>query len=240
MNAVKNKEDITRYGFGFDAQWGDSDRRHLAAGWLQMCQESSRTLSSRLGIPLIYGVDAVHGHNNVEGRWSSRTTSARGHAQCGLVRKAARSRARGGRPGHTGRSHRALRRAESALGARTRVIRNPEVCGMLARQRLRGCSGNCREVAALAGAKHYAGDGGTRDGIDQGDTVCDETTFRRLHVCSMVRRFSRFGNDHGVLQQLERAETARAQRLLTEVSREFGSQDRGHATGRRSISFSQL
>ena len=35
-----------------------------------------RALASRLGIPLIYGVDAVHGHNNVVRRdRSSRTTS---------------------------------------------------------------------------------------------------------------------------------------------------------------------
>jgi len=60
---------------------------------------------------------------------------------------------------------------------------SPEVCGMLGMAAVEGLQ---RKLPGgwrlLAGAKHYAGDGGTRDGIDQGDTVCDETTFRRLHV----------------------------------------------------------
>ncbi|CAI0431299.1 unnamed protein product [Linum tenue] len=34
--------------------------------WIKMVNEYQRgSMSTRLGIPLIYGIDAVHGHNNV-------------------------------------------------------------------------------------------------------------------------------------------------------------------------------
>jgi beta-glucosidase-like glycosyl hydrolase len=37
-----------------------------AADWVNMVNEFQKAcLSTRLGIPMIYGIDAVHGHNNV-------------------------------------------------------------------------------------------------------------------------------------------------------------------------------
>lgn len=36
-----------------------------AADWVNMINDFQRgSLASRLGIPMIYGIDAVHGHNN--------------------------------------------------------------------------------------------------------------------------------------------------------------------------------
>lgn len=36
--------------------------------WVNMVNEIQKaSLSTRLGIPMIYGIDAVHGHNNVYG-----------------------------------------------------------------------------------------------------------------------------------------------------------------------------
>jgi beta-glucosidase-like glycosyl hydrolase len=36
------------------------------AEWVKMVNEIQRgAMSSRLGIPMLYGIDAVHGHNNV-------------------------------------------------------------------------------------------------------------------------------------------------------------------------------
>ena len=38
------------------------------ATWVNMVNEIQKaSLSTRLGIPMIYGIDAVHGHNNVYG-----------------------------------------------------------------------------------------------------------------------------------------------------------------------------
>ena len=37
-----------------------------AADWVNMVNDFQKgSLSTRLGIPMIYGIDAVHGHNNV-------------------------------------------------------------------------------------------------------------------------------------------------------------------------------
>lgn len=39
-----------------------------AETWMNMITEMQKSaLSTRLGIPIIYGIDAVHGHNNVYG-----------------------------------------------------------------------------------------------------------------------------------------------------------------------------
>lgn len=39
-----------------------------AATWVDMVNDYQKgSLSTRLGIPMIYGIDAVHGHNNVYG-----------------------------------------------------------------------------------------------------------------------------------------------------------------------------
>jgi beta-glucosidase len=69
MNALKDKADIQKYGFGSMLSGGDSDPADITAkGWLKACEEyQAWALKSRLKIPLIYGIDAVHGRNNVNG-----------------------------------------------------------------------------------------------------------------------------------------------------------------------------
>ena len=62
-------QDIADYGIGSLLSGGGShpDTNHFQA-WTDLYDEYQRVaLSSRLGIPLIYGIDAVHGHNNVHG-----------------------------------------------------------------------------------------------------------------------------------------------------------------------------
>ncbi len=62
-------QDIAYYGIGSLLSGGGShpDTNHFEA-WTDLYDEYQRVaLSSRLGIPLIYGIDAVHGHNNVHG-----------------------------------------------------------------------------------------------------------------------------------------------------------------------------
>lgn len=62
-------QDIADYGIGSLLSGGGShpDTNHFEA-WADLYDEYQKVaLSSRLGIPLIYGIDAVHGHNNVYG-----------------------------------------------------------------------------------------------------------------------------------------------------------------------------
>ena len=61
--------DLADYGIGSLLSGGGSnpDTNHFE-GWADMYDQYQKVaLTSRLGIPLIYGVDAVHGHNNVLG-----------------------------------------------------------------------------------------------------------------------------------------------------------------------------
>ncbi len=61
--------DVTAYFIGsILSGGGGSPRVNSAEAWLEMVQEfQTASTETRLGIPLIYGVDAVHGHNNVMG-----------------------------------------------------------------------------------------------------------------------------------------------------------------------------
>ena len=69
MGAMKDKAHLTKYGFGSMLSGGGSDpANNLPQTWLDAVREyQALTLKSRLKIPLIYGVDAVHGHNNIDG-----------------------------------------------------------------------------------------------------------------------------------------------------------------------------
>ena len=62
-------EDITKLGIGSLLSGGGGvPEPNTAAAWRKMIGEfQQKALASRLGIPLLYGVDAVHGHNNVHG-----------------------------------------------------------------------------------------------------------------------------------------------------------------------------
>ena len=69
LKAVKDKADVAKYALGSILSGGDSDPDDITAqGWAKTHDElQSWALKSRLKIPIIYGIDAVHGHNNVDG-----------------------------------------------------------------------------------------------------------------------------------------------------------------------------
>ena len=46
--------------------WNTPRINASAEDWVNMVNEYQKSaLSTRLGIPIIYGIDAIHGHNNV-------------------------------------------------------------------------------------------------------------------------------------------------------------------------------
>lgn len=61
-------EQVREYGIGSVLSGGGGNPTpNSPASWRRMvCGYQSAALGTRLGIPLIYGVDAVHGHNNVK------------------------------------------------------------------------------------------------------------------------------------------------------------------------------
>lgn len=68
-NSVHDTDDISKYGIGaLLSGFGGKPEDNTAEGWdtmvLDFIHESEK---SRLGIPIFYGADAIHGHSNVPG-----------------------------------------------------------------------------------------------------------------------------------------------------------------------------
>ena len=69
VNYLDDPNDIKTYHLGSILSGGNSKPKiNSPKGWLEMVNGFQEiALQDRLGIPIIYGVDAVRGHNNVLG-----------------------------------------------------------------------------------------------------------------------------------------------------------------------------
>ena len=68
-NSIHDINDITRYNLGALLSGGGAGpKQDTPLAWLQMINNvQSATKDTCLGIPLLYGIDAIHGHGNVLG-----------------------------------------------------------------------------------------------------------------------------------------------------------------------------
>ena len=187
---IQKKEDITDYFIGSILSGGGSvPRPNEPTAWADMVDEyQTYALKTRLQIPLIYGIDAVHGHNNVYGATIFPHNIGLGCTRdADLVEEAARVTAE--EVAGTG--------IHWTFSPCIAVVRNerwgrtyegfgetPELSEMMAAAAVRGYQGNdlSDPGTILACAKHFLGDGGTTDGHDQGNTEVDEATMRNLHL----------------------------------------------------------
>ncbi len=189
-SAIQNIEDIKNYYLGSLLSGGGSaPNDNSPAGWADMYDNfQSEALKTRLKIPLIYGIDAIHGNNNVKGAVIFPHNIGMGCTwDPALVKKAAQVTAE--EVAGTG-----INWTFSPCIAVARDIRwgrtyesfgeTPEIQQMMAQAEVEGYQGT--DLAAsgsiLACAKHFLGDGGTTGGIDQGNTQCDEATLRAIHL----------------------------------------------------------
>jgi beta-glucosidase len=189
MNAVKDLGDIEKYYLGSMLSGGDSDPSDITAkGWLTACSAyQDRALQTRLKIPLIYGIDAVHGHNNVNGAVIFPHNIGLGATHNpALVQEAGRVIALeiAGTGIHwtfapcvaVAQNIRWGRTYESFSDA-------PELTSELAAAAVKGIQSKLPNGASvLACAKHFLADGGTENGVDQGNALCDEATLRKVHL----------------------------------------------------------
>ena len=191
--------DVTRYGIGgvLSGGGGYPPGDNTVAGWTAMVRGyQEAALATRLGIPLLYGVDAVHGHANLVGAVVFPHNVGLGAADDpDLVEAISRATAR--EMLATG-----IHWNYAPVLAVPRDIRwgrtyegygeDPELVTRLALAALRGLQGDDLAAAdtVLATPKHFVGDGGTAFGtsplagglLDRGDTVVDEDTLRRVHL----------------------------------------------------------
>ncbi len=189
--AVKNHpNDIIRFSIGSILWGGNSEIVDISPkGWAD-CYDSLQRLSEkqRLKIPIIFGIDAVHGHNNVNGAVIFPQNIALGATRNPqIVEQVAMITAKEMKG--TG--------IQWAFAPCVAVARNerwgrtyesfgedPELVKTLGAAHVRGLQGNSLsdKHSALACVKHFVGDGGTTNGKDQGNTEVDEATLRKIHL----------------------------------------------------------
>jgi len=172
---------------------GSSPYPNTPEGWADMYDAfQSSALSTRLEIPILYGSDAVHGHNNVYGATIFPHNIGLGATrdpnlieQIGTI--VAKEVAATG-VDWTFAPCLAVPRNERWGRTYEGFSEIPEIGELLADRYITGFQGS--DMAGgehiIACTKHWVGDGGTTDGMDQGNTVCSEQELRDIHVAPYI------------------------------------------------------
>ena len=195
---IKDLNDIETYSFGSILSGGSSDPKegNSLQAWTDLYDRLQKhALNARLKIPILYGVDAVHGHNNVLGAVIFPQEVGLGCTRnAALVEKVERITAEEVRAtGIQWAFSPCVTVPQDERWGRTYegFSENPDVVRELGEAAVRGFQGAdlANPLAVLACAKHYVGDGGTAwgsarggRGLDQGDMRVDEATLRRIHL----------------------------------------------------------
>jgi beta-glucosidase len=167
---------------------GSAPSPNNATSWANMYDGyQNAALQSRLGIPIIYGVDAVHGHNNVVGATIFPHNIGLGATRNPtLVQQIGRATAEEvagtgidwdfspclcvARNDRWGRTYESFSEDPNVVGSMATYVNGMQGSSL-------GASGS-----VLATAKHYVGDGGTTSGVDQGNTQLSEAELRAIHL----------------------------------------------------------
>ena len=167
---------------------GSAPSPNNATSWANMYDSfQNAALSTPLGIPLIYGVDAVHGHNNVIGATIFPHNIGLGATRNpALVQNIARATAlEVSGTGIDWNFAPCLCVARNDRWGRTYESfgETPELVSTFATA-VNGLQGSSLSApgSVLATAKHFIGDGGTTNGVDQGNTQLTESELRSIHL----------------------------------------------------------
>lgn len=190
--------DVLKYGIGSILSGGGSSPfDNTPENWIAMVNDfQTAAMKTRLQIPMMYGVDAVHGHNNLKGAVIFPHNIGLGATRdADLVFRIGRATAE--EVAATGifwnfgpvvAVPQDIRwgRTYEGYGEQTKLV--SELVGAYIRGLQGDSLGNSDTI--LATAKHFVGDGGTIWGsattnnykIDQGVTDVDEATLRSIHL----------------------------------------------------------
>jgi len=209
QNQLREVGDIRKYFLGSLLSGGNSDP---AAGnslqaWTDMYDRyQSEALKTRLAIPLLYGVDAVHGHNNVLGAvifpHNIGLGCTRNPALVEAVSRITAEEVRATGINWTFAPCVAVPRDERWGRTYEGYGETPELAKMFGGPSVTGLQGPdlAGPLNVLACAKHLAGDGGTtfgtgemrekpggpRSPLDRGDVRMDEAALRGIHLQGYV------------------------------------------------------
>ncbi len=190
----KHRDDIVKYSIGSILWGGSSDVADITPkGWAEEYNKLQQlSQQTRLKVPMIFGIDAVHGHNNVNGAVIFPHNVALGATRNpALIEKvgmitAAEIKGTGIQWDFApcvavARNERWGRTYES-------FGEDPVLVKQLGAAYVKGMQGAqlSDKTSVLACVKHFVGDGGTTNGKDQGNTEVDEATLRSIHLPGYV------------------------------------------------------
>ena len=193
-------EDLRRYPLGSVLAGGDSgphgNKRARPAAWLELAREfravSTEARPGHVPIPVLFGIDALHGHNNIVGTVLFPHNIGLGAARDpDLVRRIGAATAE--QVAATGMDWtfaptlavpRDVRwgRSYEGYGEDPALVRGYATAIVEGLQGPAGLAGKLQAGRIAATAKHFVGDGGTREGVDQGDTAASEAELIGLHA----------------------------------------------------------
>ncbi|XP_011077752.1 uncharacterized protein LOC105161676 [Sesamum indicum] len=198
--SVASAEVMKKYFIGSVLSGGGSVPAPQASPetWIDMVNDLQKgSLSTRLGIPMIYGIDAVHGHNNVyKATIFPHNVGLGATRDPQLVKKigaatALEVRATGipytfapciavCRDPRWGRCYESYSEDPNVVRAMTEII--PGLQGDTPANGRKGVPYVAGPRNVMACAKHYVGDGGTTKGINENNTVATRHALLSIHM----------------------------------------------------------
>ena len=181
---------VTQYGVGsIYSQGGSAPDPNTPAGWALMINGyRAASRASRLKIPIIYGLDSVHGLGPV-----ATATVFPHNIGLGATRDAALveeiARATADESAGVGADFPfapviAVARDERWGRTYEAFAETPDLASAMGVAMIKGLqfpTGGAK-ISILANAKHYVGDGGTADGVTGGPVTGNEAALRALHL----------------------------------------------------------
>jgi beta-glucosidase len=203
INSV-TPEEVKEYRLGSvlngGGGWPGKNKKATPADWLALAdaywEASMDTSDGGQAIPILWGLDAVHGHNNVIGATLFPHNVGLGAANNpALIRQI----------GELTAAEVAITGQDWDFGPTLAVARDgrwgrayesysedPEIVAAYAEAMVTGLQGEVGserfldERHVIATAKHFLGDGGTERGVDQGDNPSTEQELREIHAAGYM------------------------------------------------------
>ncbi|KAG0783257.1 hypothetical protein G6F22_008757 [Rhizopus arrhizus] len=170
--------------------WPGMDKHASVQAWLKLADAyhaASLATDAKTPVPVIWGTDAVHGHNNVLGATlfpHNIGLGAAGDAE--LIERIGEATARSVRATGIGWVFApTLAVAHDPRWGRTyeSYSSDPAVIRSFAHAYVKGAQGAFKDDGnVVTTAKHYLGDGATDNGRDQGEALVDKATMINVHA----------------------------------------------------------
>jgi beta-glucosidase len=187
-------DDVRRYYIGSilngGGAWPAMNMHSSVEDWLKLSDafyRASMSTDMKVKVPVIWGTDAVHGHNNVYGATLFPHNVGLGAAHDpALIERIGRATAKQVRAtGITWTFAPTLAVVQNLRWGRSyeSYSSDPALVRSYGEAMVRGLQGKLgSSTSVVATAKHYLGDGGTFHGVDQGETRTSEANLARIHA----------------------------------------------------------